>query len=300
MDTGGKLRTGKMLEKLSRIFEITLVSNVESPKDDVYLGEVKNLCHQFQPVPWKEVKKYTPLFYLRLFRQMFSRYPVSVLNDYSRELEDQLHDLLERESFDLVICDFVQSSLNFRQIKNYKTLLFQHNVESMIVHRHVKTNTNPVIKFFWWLQYLKMYRYERRMCRAFDGVVAVSELDRESMQTQYGAPRAFTIPTGVDTEYLAPWDGEPEADSLIFVGSMDWLPNEDAILFFAQYILPRIRQVIPGVKLSVVGRNPSPHLRQQLADEPAIELAGWVDDVRPYIARHAVYIVPLRIGGDAN
>nr|WP_256872951.1 glycosyltransferase family 4 protein [Candidatus Entotheonella palauensis] len=84
------------------------------------------------------------------------------------------------------------------------------------------------------------------------------------------------------------------------MGSMDWLPNEDAILFFAQYILPRIRQVIPGVKLSVVGRNPSPHLRQQLADEPAIELAGWVDDVRPYIARHAVYIVPLRIGGDAN
>lgn len=300
MDTGRKLRTGKMLEKLSRIFEITLVSNVESPKDDVYLGEMKNLCHQFQPVPWKEVKKYTFAFYLRLFRQMFSRYPVSVLNDYSRELEEQLHQLLERESFDLLICDFVQSSLNFRRIKNYKTLLFQHNVESMIVRRHVKTNGNPILKLFWWLQYVKMHRYEKLMCRTFDGVVAVSELDRECMQMQYGAPRAFTIPTGVDTEYLAPWDVEPEANRLIFVGSMDWLPNEDAILFFAQHILPRIRQVIPGVGLSVAGRNPSPHLQQKLADEPAIDLVGWVDDVRPFIARHAVYIVPLRIGGDAH
>ncbi len=90
MDTGGKIRTGKMLEKLSDRFEITLVSNVESPKDDVYLGEVKNLCHQFLPVPWKEVPKYTWSFYLKLVGQMFSRYPVSVLNDYSRALEVQL------------------------------------------------------------------------------------------------------------------------------------------------------------------------------------------------------------------
>ncbi len=135
------------------------------------------------------------------------------------------------------------------------------------------------------------------MCRTFDGVVAVSELDCEYMQTQYRAPRVAAIPTGVDTEHLSPWDGESEANSLIFVGSMDWLPNEDAILFFAQYILPRIRQVIPDVKLSVVERNPSPHLRLKLADEPAIHLAGWVDDVRPFVARHAVYVVPLRIGG---
>lgn len=135
------------------------------------------------------------------------------------------------------------------------------------------------------------------MCQTFDGVIAVSELDRQCMQVQYRAPRVFAIPTGVDTAYLAPRDDEPEANSLIFVGSMDWLPNEDAILFFAQQILPRIRRVIPDVKLSVVGRNPSPHLWQKLADEPAIDLLGWVDDVRPYIARHALCVVPLRIGG---
>ncbi len=142
-----------------------------------------------------------------------------------------------------------------------------------------------------------MHRHEKAMCRTFDGVVAVSELDHQYMQTQYRAPRVFAIPTGVDTEHFVPQDDEPEANSLIFVGSMDWLPNEDAVLFFAQYILPRIRRVIPDVVLSVVGRNPSPHLRQKLADESAVNLVGWVDDVRPFIARHALCVIPLRIGG---
>ncbi len=297
MDTGGKIRTGKMLDKLSDLFEVTLVSNVESPKDDLYLGEIKNLCHQFHPVPWKEVKKYTLSFYLRLLMQMTSRYPVTVLNDYSRDIETRLHHLIAQESFDLVICDFVQSSLNFKHIKNVKTLLFQHNVESEIVNRHIKTNKNPIIKLFWWLQYVKMYRYEKAMCQKFNGVVAVSELDRQYMQTRYQAPHVFAIPTGVDTENLVPQEAEPEANSLIFTGSMDWLPNEDAILFFVQQILPRIRRVIPDVKLSVVGRNPSPYLRQKLSGEDAVDLVGWVEDVRPFIARHALYVVPLRIGG---
>ena len=58
MDTGGKIRTGKLLEQLKDIFDITLVSNVESPKDDQYLDQIKNLCAEFHPVPWKETKKY--------------------------------------------------------------------------------------------------------------------------------------------------------------------------------------------------------------------------------------------------
>ena len=78
---------------------------------------------------------------------------------------------------------------------------------------------------------------------------------------------------------------------------MDWLPNEDAILFFARDILPRIRQRIPEVKLTVVGRNPSRALLNEVKKYPEIELTGWVNDVRPFIARHSLYVIPLRIGG---
>ena len=86
MDTGGKIRTANLLEKLNDLFEITLVSNVESPKDDPYLDQVEKLCAKFHPVPWKEVKKYSLKFYLKVLLGMFSSYPFTVINDYSRDL----------------------------------------------------------------------------------------------------------------------------------------------------------------------------------------------------------------------
>src|SRR4029434_10391838 len=81
-----------------------------------------------------------------------------------------------------------------------------------------------------------------------------------------------------------------------FTGSMDWIPNEDAMRFFCRDILPRIRGAEANVTLSIVGRRPTQDVRQ-LAEMEGIEVTGSVDDVRPHLARAAVYIVPLRIGG---
>jgi glycosyltransferase involved in cell wall biosynthesis len=77
---------------------------------------------------------------------------------------------------------------------------------------------------------------------------------------------------------------------------MDWLPNEDGMLYFAREILPRIRQIEPETTLSIIGRTPTPAVKR-LAYEPGIEVTGRVDDVRPHIAEGSVYVVPLRIGG---
>src|SRR5207245_11207673 len=78
--------------------------------------------------------------------------------------------------------------------------------------------------------------------------------------------------------------------------SMEWYPNEDGILQFIDAILPSIRREVPGASLTVVGRNPSARLRA-LAGEAGVRVTGTVDDVRPYMAEAAVYVVPLRVGG---
>jgi len=67
MDTGGKIRTGKILEQLSKQHEITLISNVEPEKDNPYLTQINELCSKFIPVKWNEIKKFTPFFFIRLF-----------------------------------------------------------------------------------------------------------------------------------------------------------------------------------------------------------------------------------------
>jgi glycosyltransferase involved in cell wall biosynthesis len=78
---------------------------------------------------------------------------------------------------------------------------------------------------------------------------------------------------------------------------MDWLPNEDAIMYFSERILPRIRQSLPDVTLAVVGRNPYTRLVELSKRDSSITVTGWVEDVRPYMESSSAYIVPLRIGG---
>ena len=297
MDSGGKIRTAKLLEELGRVFAVTFIANVEHPTDDPYLEHAERICTKFIPVPWREVAKGSMAFYGRIARRLWSRYPIAVLNDYSPALESALLAELAQKHYDLVVCDFLQPSLNLRRVKGCPTILFQHNVEAVILERHQRTAGSPLMKLFWRNQWRKMYRYEKAACRRFDAVVAVSDVDREVMEREYGLRHVYSIPTGVDTEYFRPWPGPEIPNSLVFTGSMDWLPNEDALTFFAQEILGRIKAKIPNVSLAVVGRKPSNRLLALLASYPEISVIGRVDDVRPYIARHAVYIIPLRIGG---
>lgn len=298
MDTGGKIRTGTLLEKLSEHHHITLVSNIESPKDDKWLDDIPKLCSRFIPVRWKEIQKYSLFFFFRLFIQMFSIYPVNVLNDYSNKLRRALEKELSQEKYDIAICDFVQSALLFKHITNIPTLLFQHNVESVISKRHIKQNTNPSLKLFWWLQFKKMYYYEKSCCKNFDSIIAVSENDRDTFKQIYNAKNVHAIPTGVDIEYFKPSkDISVVKNSLVFCGSMDWLPNEDAILFFIQEILPELEKDIKDINFTVVGRRPSNHLKQAVKKNPNVTLTGWVDDIRHYLAKSALVIVPIRVGG---
>lgn len=298
MDTGGKIRTGKLLAQLSEANEITLVSNVESPKDDPYLPEMKKLCHRFVRVPWKETSKHSRFFLLRLLWQMISLYPVSVLNDYSSKLRQAVERECRDSKYDLMVCDFVQSALNVRNIKGLPVVLFQHNVESIILKRHVEQTKNVLAKLFWWLQWKKMHRFEGRACRSFDSVVAVSDLDAAEFVRLYAAKNVSTISTGIDTSHFAPLpDVSEEPNSLVFCGSMDWLPNEDAMIFFFREIMPLLGKGFPDLRLTIVGRNPSPSFRKLAKSYPGVTLTGWVDDTRPYIARSAIFIVPIRVGG---
>lgn len=297
LDTGGKIRTAKLLEQLTKIFDITLISNFDSSKDGPYFDCMTRLCREYRPVRWNPIKKYSPWFYLRLAKRMFSRYPIVVLNDYSKDIEEAILHLLNKERYDLLICDFLQPTLNFRKVVGFPILLFQHNVESVIARRHFEVAANLLLKLFWWLQWRKLDRYERETCHRFTGTVTVSESDKSLLEREFGGRNIFCIPTGIDTDYFVPIDKSEVKDSLVFTGSMDWLPNEDAILFFAREILPRIKMQVPQVKLTVVGRNPSRALLKEVKRIPEIELTGWVKDVRPFVARHKLYVIPLRIGG---
>src|SRR5947199_5375242 len=77
---------------------------------------------------------------------------------------------------------------------------------------------------------------------------------------------------------------------------MDWMPNDDGVLYFLRSVLPLIRREIPPLSFTIVGRKPSEKLRTAAAADPGVQVTGTVDDIRPYVEEGSVYVVPLRIG----
>jgi len=287
-----------MLEHLLDRFDITLVTNFEPAKDSAYVELMPSVCHRFVPVIWREVKKYSLWFYARVLMRSLSRFPVTVQNDSSSDLRDTIEGLAKNNKYDLLVCDFLTPALNFSNLLgSHPTLLFEHNVESMIFKRHLDTASNPLLKLFWWMQWKKMVRFEKEMGRCFSAVVSVSESDKSVLTHDFGMTNVHVVPTGVDTNHYVPLGLPEEPLTLVFVGAMDWLPNEDGIVWFIRDVWPLIKGKLPLVKLNVVGRNPSRKLVEAARRASGITVTGRVPDVRPYIDRHCVYVVPLRIGG---
>jgi glycosyltransferase involved in cell wall biosynthesis len=130
-----------------------------------------------------------------------------------------------------------------------------------------------------------------------DYVLTVSDNNGDFYARRVDARKISVIPTGVDLKYFRPSSDAEEPNFLVFTGSMDWLPNEDAVMYFVNQILPRVHSHIPKARLLVVGRRPSERLRALANRNDALEITGQVADIRPYVQRASVCIVPLRVGG---
>jgi len=171
-------------------------------------------------------------------------------------------------------------------------------VEAQVWERHYKVAFNPLVKVVCRLESRALAVTERRYAELADHVLAVSENDRASF-AQYADPRRISvIPTGVDTEYFQPevpsGPSLEQPDTMAFTGGMDWMPNEDGVAYFVEKILLLIRRQIPEAAFWAVGRRP-PRRIQALASDSVV-VTGTVEDIRPYLAKAALCVVPLRSG----
>ena len=298
LDKGGKLRTWHLMRHLARRHDITFLSFADPGTTAADREGMREVCVDLHLVPRRDPAKGTLAFYADAGRRLFDPLPYAAGKYRSAEYRARVAALLASGRFDLVVCDFLVPAVNMPAALPCPSVLFTHNVEAEIWRRHAERSGNPVTGALMRQQWRRMLRFEGDTVARFDLVLAVSDTDRQTLQRLYGASlRApvFTVATGVDTDFFAPRDTAP-GKRLVFTGSMDWLPNEDAMTYFCRDILPLIRAQEPDVALSIVGRAPTPAVRR-LAEIAGIEVTGRVDDVRGYIDAAAVYIVPIRIGG---
>ena len=283
------------MRHLARWHELTYLCNVQEGEEDGIDG-MRELGVRLETIPWHEASRSSPSFYRDLALNLFSRYPFNVNKDYDPALRDRAAQLLAEEKYDLLICDFVQMARNAMDLHGPPKMLFQHNVEAEIFRRHSEHDRGWLRRRYMGLQWKKMQRFEGDAGRRFDTVVAVSDHDREIFERDYGWSHVRTIDTAVDVGHFSP-NGRPEnANRVTFVGSMDWLANQDAVIDFVERTWPLVKSLVPNAELQIVGRNP-PSSITELSVREDIDVTGTVPDVRPHLNEAGTVIVPLRIGG---
>jgi len=295
-DSGGKIRSYNLLRHLAQRHSVTFFSFHAAHADDAH-AELERIFERVVLVPLDLPAPKSFAESLAWGRALLARQPYNIFKYCQPKVRTALHRLLREQTYDVMICDFLIAAGVIPWDLPTPKVLFTHNVESVIWKRHWETARNPLWKALAWREWRAMAQDEPMYLRQADHVLTVSEDDSTFFHQYLDPSKLSVIPTGVDTEYFQPSSAPEHRNSIVFVGSMDWLPNEDAVVYFINEILPVIRKQVPNTSLCVAGRNPSPRLQALAGRENNVQLTGWVEDVRPFLANAAICVVPLRIGG---
>lgn len=293
--TGKKLRTYNLLKRLQQKHQITYVCYGKEDGKKPSLRNVKFIKLRNKIIDQKGIP-----FYFSLLSNIFSLNPYIVNRHYSRLMKETINTLMKKEQFDLIHCEWTPYTQVIRDILPHPSVLSAHNVESQIWQRYFELERNFLKKYYIYLQWKKIFRYEKEICKLYNEIASVSSIDKILFEKWFGCKNINVVPNGVDEEYFMPSNSKVKPNSMVFTGSLDWRPNQEAVRYFLHEIFPLIQKEIPQVSFTVVGREPPEWFRKFVEQFKNVNIESTVEDIRPYIAGGALYVVPIRIGGGSR
>lgn len=307
MTSGKRIRTFNLLRRLASRHRITYVCHTSANDEENALARAafQRADIRIVQVPQKVPAKSGIGFPLRLLANLTSPLPYSVATHASPAIRQAVAQLAQQEPIDLWHCEWTPYAQLMRTLLPASTprpwIVMAHNVESLIWRRYRDTETHPLKRRYIAHQCRKFERFERWVVAHANCTIAVSDEDAELFRTEFGAKRLEVVENGVDIAYFQPTPPqERQPYRILFLGSLDWRPNLDAVGLLLDHIFPQVRAKEPRAELSIVGRNPPQWLRQKHNPAAGIHLTADVADVRPYLAQSGMLAVPLRIGGGSR
>lgn len=291
-DTGGKIRSYYSILSLSEQFDVDVyTTSHELPTLDCidrFRSFVRKL-RVFQIYKSRRLRK--------LLEWALNPLPqlVEYFHDPRALLETRI--AFQAEKYDVVIADEICMTPYVELSPRVPRVVFRQKIDSRHVAEVAAARPWGVEKFLYYVEAWKLRRYERRKMPIYQACVTCSAADADFVRRDAPGITLQVIPNGVDLEQFRP-SGLPRSNPpiLLFVGTMYYYPNIDAVRYFFDQIYPRIRWARPDIQVQIVGHRPPPEI-QRLAALPGVEVTGSVPDVRPYYERATVFIVPLRLGG---
>jgi len=298
LDTGGKIRTYNTLKELKKKHQVHFLALLPQGHDTKDLVRACEYSHTQEWVPWVETPKRFPYLHADLFRNLVGSSLPYVIDKYrSDNMVRAIENASNPDRCDIMVCDFVTPAVNMTGKRRVPSILFQHNVESMVWKRMADTCLG-IRRYYFRDQWRRLRNFEIKACSGFDGVVAVSDEDASVFRNEFGLTNVLgSVPTGVDVDFFDYVCVERIPSSIVFLGSMDWMPNIDAVIWFAESVFPSIKKKFPEATFTIVGRNPTQAVRSLSERDSSIRVTGTVDDVRPYLSQAELMVVPLKAGG---
>ena len=298
---GTQLRNYQIIRMAAGAHQVDLLSFIR-PGDGTAIVDV---CRKVETVPAPHRG--------RLFRvrSMFtSTKPDLARRLASRDFEVALCSLLKSNHYDIVQIEGLEMaiyiSIALAEAPDTTTVIFDdHNVEHILQLRAARVDAGH---FYSWpkaiysvVQWAKLKRYERWACNSAGAVLAVSDADAEALRKIGVETPVAVVPNCIDVAwYKRPSEATSDPDTLLFTGSLDYRPNIDAVRWFVSAIFPRILARRPQTKFLIVGRSPSASVLRLAHRHPAIRVVGDVEDVRPFLFRGTVFVVPIRMAGGSR
>ncbi len=284
---GDKLRVFNFIKYLSRKHEIHLISFIESENEKKYLAEMEKYCKRIEIVLLSPGKSY-----LNCAAFSLTSMPFQVAYYRDSVMRSKVNEMIRVENYDAVYVHLLRMAQYVYGNKGVNRVLDLTDSLSLSLFRSLKYRKHLFLLFYF-LEWLKVKRYERNAVKVFERSLLISSADADSeVSLAYGG-KVSIVGNGVDLGYFKPFNGSYDRDKIVFMGNMHSFPNRDGVLYFCGKILPIIKKSRPGIKFYIVGANPPAKIRE-LGDGKTVFVTGPVEDTRKYLGDAAALVCPIR------
>jgi len=296
-DDGTKIQVFERVRALSRLHDVTLLCVSSEPISQERIQAVERYCScVFIRTPPYRAPSTAIEKTCQMVRSVWLREPYYIHDRVADEASCWLEQEVDSRGFDVVEADCETSAYlrsPFRAVK----VAIVHSVSDTSARRERAVAAGVMRRATAQLYNVVTRWHQATLFRNVDLCVALTDEIQQDLHRLFPAARVrHCLSNGVDLEYFAYAPPCEPPTGACFLGKMDYAPNVDAVLWFYHHVFPLVRAALPAFRLSIVGGHPVDAVKA-LARDPAVDVTGYVDDVRTHVRRSGLMVLPMRMGG---
>ena len=298
LNSGGNIRSYHVLAALAASFEVSLVTSAETEAlAEEGRAALEGICKTIEILPDPKSPSGAAKAHSFL-TSLASGVPAFVQHNYNQSIADAVRTLAGSRQFDLVHLNHLDTVAYLASVPGAPYVIDTHNILYDYYSRRSARVANPVAKAAFAIEARRLRRYEHQAWHRARLILTCSPEEKEMLGALDPELRVEVVPNGVDSRYFAPVVGDAfdNPPDLVFLGDMAYPPNHDAAVGFVRSVLPELAQRVEQVRLIVVGKEAQPELLRLAEGRSDLLVTGFVDDVREYLGRARVFVVPVRYG----